>query len=199
MLGGFLFPSQHRPFSTELLQQSLTLRNIHHRLEHQRHQHNEHHVVDEELGRIPPRRRRVVGNGIRAGIFARGRSRVSSGPEGRGGRGGESRIQGIQGVELAEEGQERSHVSLCAPAWRCPRMEEESVLGGWRCLTGLDSRRSGAERAWPIRRVIIAGIFSLAVLFPLSARYSVLDTLEDKHLLSGTRLPMKEFQQYGVC
>ena len=72
-----------------------TLRGIHDRLEHQRNEGNEEEVVNEELGRSPERRRRILSNGIGTGIFGGGRAGVGSRiGRGRGG-GGEASVEGI--------------------------------------------------------------------------------------------------------
>lgn len=99
------------PFSPHTTQTRLTLRDINHRLEHQRHQNDEHQIVDEELRCMPVWRRSAAGNGTRAGIFARSRSRVGSSFERSGGRCGESSIQGIEGVDSSEPGGKGSHLS----------------------------------------------------------------------------------------
>lgn len=93
---------------------------IHHRLEHQRHTDEKHHIIDIELRRAPLGRRSTTGNGVCADIFARGRSRVrsSSSFEGSGGRCGESSIESIEGVDSLEPGEKRSHLiaSIARPS-----------------------------------------------------------------------------------
>ena len=128
-------------------QRCLTLGDINYCLEHQRHQNDKHHIVDKELRCMPVWRRSAAGNGIRAGIFARSRSRVGSSLEGSGGRCGESRVQGIEGVDSWEPGEKRSHFSTSIAHATHPSgrlwPEQNGLRGGKICRS--EFQNPGAE------------------------------------------------------
>lgn len=74
-----------------------TFGGVNYGLEHQRNEDNEEEVVDEELGCAPEGCRCILGNGVGAGIFGGGWSRVRSG---RGScRGGEASVEGIERID----------------------------------------------------------------------------------------------------
>ena len=142
----------------------LTSGDINHRLEHQRHCHDKHHIVDKELRCVPVWRRSAAGNGIRAGIFARSRSRVGCSFEGSGGGSGESSIQGIEGVDSSEPGEKRSHLSTSIAHAHTPPegcSQSRMVYGDGRSAARSSRGRRAKSPNQPIRIRIMAGAFEV--------------------------------------